>query len=115
MSPQFHFMAKTLREGKLGRVAAAHASYGNAGPSWSSFFYDQSGGSMPDLGVYNLMTLTGLFGPARSVVAMLSTITPTRDIRRKRQNQSRGRGQRHGSHGPWRRRHFAHAVWVQLP
>ena len=80
MSPQFHFMAKTLREGKLGRVAAAHASYGNAGPNWSSFFYDQGGGSMPDLGVYNLMTLTGLFGPARSIVAMLSIITPTRSI-----------------------------------
>jgi predicted dehydrogenase len=83
MSPQFHFMAKTLREGKLGRVAAAHASYGNAGPSWSSFFYDKNGGSMPDLGVYNLMTLTGLFGPAHSIVAMLSTVTPTREIRGK--------------------------------
>jgi predicted dehydrogenase len=83
MSPQFHFMAKTLREGKLGRVAAAHASYGNAGPGWSSFFYDKNGGSMPDLGVYNLMTLTGLFGPARSIVAMLSIITPTRNIRGK--------------------------------
>ena len=35
---------------------------------------------MPDLGVYNLMTLTGLFGPARSIVAMLSTVTPTRNI-----------------------------------
>ncbi|MDG2012867.1 MAG: Gfo/Idh/MocA family oxidoreductase, partial [Pirellulaceae bacterium] len=80
MSPQFHFMAKTLREGQLGRVAAAHASYGNAGPSWSSFFYDKNGGSMPDLGVYNLMTLTGLFGPARSIVAMLSTVTSTRNI-----------------------------------
>jgi predicted dehydrogenase len=67
----------------LGRVAAAHASYGNAGPSWSSFFYDKKGGSMPDLGVYNLMTLTGLFGPARSIVAMLSIVTPTRDIRGK--------------------------------
>jgi len=83
MSPQFRFMAKTLREGKLGRVAAAHASYGNAGPSWSRFFYDERGGSMPDLGVYNLMTLTGLFGPARSIVAMLSIVTPTRDIRGK--------------------------------
>jgi len=80
MSPQFHFMARTLREGKLGRVAAAHASYGNAGPGWSRFFYDKNGGSMPDLGVYNLMTLTGLFGPARSIVAMLSIITPTRNI-----------------------------------
>jgi len=83
MSPQFHFMAKTLSEGKLGRVAAVHASYGNAGPSWSSFFYDENGGSMPDLGVYNLMTLTGLLGPARSIVAMLSTVTPTRNIRGK--------------------------------
>ncbi len=83
MSSQFRFMAKTLREGKLGRVAAAHASYGNAGPSWSRFFYDKKGGSMPDLGVYNLMTLTGLFGPARSIVAMLSIVTPTRDIRGK--------------------------------
>ena len=38
---------------------------------------------MPDLGVYNLTTLTGLLGPARSVVALTSVITPTRTIRGK--------------------------------
>ncbi|MHC4176432.1 MAG: Gfo/Idh/MocA family protein, partial [Planctomycetota bacterium] len=69
MSPQFSFMAKTLVEGKLGRVAAGHASYGHLGPGWSSFFYEKGGGSMPDLGVYNYTTLTGLLGPARSVAA----------------------------------------------
>ncbi|TVS18236.1 MAG: gfo/Idh/MocA family oxidoreductase [Planctomycetaceae bacterium] len=79
-SPQFAFMAKTLGEGKLGRLAAAHASYGHLGPNWASFFYTEGGGSLPDLGVYSLTTLTGLLGPAQSVVAMTSVVTPTRQI-----------------------------------
>jgi predicted dehydrogenase len=80
-SPQFAFMAKTLASGALGRLAAAHADYGHDGPDWSAFFYEKGGGSMPDLGVYNLTTLTGLLGPARAVTAMTSIITPTRQIR----------------------------------
>ena len=52
-SPQFAFMAKQLADGKLGRVAAAHAHYGHEGPTWSAFFYEKLGGSMPDLAVYN--------------------------------------------------------------
>lgn len=79
-SPQFAFMAKTLAEKKLGRVVAAHATYGWSGPNWASFFYAEGGGSMPDLGVYNLTSLTGLFGPAKSVVAMTNIMTPTRKI-----------------------------------
>jgi predicted dehydrogenase len=79
-SPQFAFMAQTLASGALGRVAAAHADYGHEGPNWSSFFYEKGGGSMPDLMVYNLTSLTGLLGPARYVSAMLSIVTPERDI-----------------------------------
>lgn len=79
-SPQFAFMSKTIQEGKLGRVAAAHGQYGHTGPNWSSFFYEKDGGSMPDLGVYNMATLTGLLGPARSVVAMTSIVNPERTI-----------------------------------
>ncbi len=79
-SPQFAFMAKTLQSGALGRVAAAHADYGHTGPGWSSFFYEKLGGSLPDLGVYNLTSLTGLLGPAKSVVAMVNIVTPTRTI-----------------------------------
>jgi predicted dehydrogenase len=82
-SPQFAFMAKTLATGALGRVASAHADYGHTGPDWSSFFYETGGGSMSDLGVYNLTSLTGLMGPARSVVAMTSIVTPTREIKGK--------------------------------
>lgn len=79
-SPQFAFMAKTLAQGALGRVAAAHADYGHEGPDWSAFFYQKGGGSMPDLMVYNLTSLTGLLGPAKHVTAMLSIVTPERDI-----------------------------------
>jgi predicted dehydrogenase len=79
-SPQFAFMSKTIQEGKLGKVSAAHAHYGHTGPTWSAFFYEKGGGSLPDLGVYNLATLTGLLGPAKSVVAMTSIITPERTV-----------------------------------
>lgn len=79
-SPQFAFMSRCLREGKLGRVASAHGQYGHTGPGWSSFFYEKNGGSMPDLGVYNMATLTGLLGPAKSVMAMLSIVNPERMI-----------------------------------
>jgi predicted dehydrogenase len=79
-SPQFAFMAKTLNSGALGRVAAGHADYGHTGPTWSAFFYQKGGGSMPDLGVYNITSLTGLLGPARAVTAMVSIVTPTRKV-----------------------------------
>lgn len=79
-SPQFAFMSKALQEGKLGKVAAAHGQYGHTGPTWSAFFYEKGGGSMPDLGVYNMATLTGLLGPAKSVMAMLSIVNPERTV-----------------------------------
>ena len=79
-SPQFSFMAKCIQEGKLGRLASAHGQYGHTGPGWSSFFYEKGGGSMPDLGVYNIATLTGLLGPALSIMAMTSIVNPERMI-----------------------------------
>jgi predicted dehydrogenase len=79
-SPQFAYMSKALQEGKLGKVSCAHAHYGHTGPTWSAFFYEVGGGSLPDLGVYNIATLTGLLGPAKSVVAMTSIVTPERTV-----------------------------------
>ena len=79
-SPQFEYMSKAIQEGKLGKVASAHGQYGHTGPTWSAFFYEKGGGSMPDLGVYNMATLTGLLGPAKSVMAMLSIVTPERTV-----------------------------------
>ena len=79
-SPQFAFMSRTIREGTLGRVSCAHAQYGHLGPTWSAFFYEEGGGSLPDLGVYNLSTLTGLLGPAKAVMAMTGIVTPERTV-----------------------------------
>ena len=79
-SPQFAFMSKCLQEGKLGRIASAHGQYGHTGPTWSAFFYEKGGGSMPDLGVYNMATLTGLLGPAKTVMAMTSIVNPERTV-----------------------------------
>jgi predicted dehydrogenase len=79
-SPQFAFMAGTIQAGSLGQLSAAHAHYGHDGPDWAAFFYQRGGGSMPDLAVYNLTTLTGLLGPASHVAAMLSIVTATRRI-----------------------------------
>ena len=44
------------------------------------FFYEKVGGSMPDLGVNNIASLTGLLGPAISVLAMTSIVTPERTV-----------------------------------
>ena len=79
-SPQFAFMAKQVTAGKLGRIAAAHADYGHEGPDWSAFFYEKGGGSLPDLGVYNLTSLTGILGPVKHVTAMLSIVTAERTV-----------------------------------
>lgn len=79
-SPQFEYMSRVILEGKLGIISSAHAQYGHTGPGWSAFFYEKGGGSMPDLGVYNMTTLTGLLGPARSVIAMLSIVKPERTV-----------------------------------
>jgi len=79
-SPQFAFMSKTIQEGKLGKLSSAHAHYGHTGPTWSAFFYEKGGGSLPDLGVYNLASLTGLLGPAQSVIAMTSIVTSERTV-----------------------------------
>lgn len=79
-SPQFAYMSQEIQKGTLGNVSAATAHYGHLGPTWSAFFYEQGGGSMPDLGVYNIASLTGLLGPAKSVIAMTSIVTHDRIV-----------------------------------
>jgi len=79
-SPQFKFMAETMAGGKLGKITAAHGVYGHGGPGWSAWFYEKGGGSLYDLGVYNVTTLTGLLGPAQEVVGMTAVLNPTRKV-----------------------------------
>ena len=79
-SPQFKFMVDTIASGKIGRVTAGHGTYGHGGPGWSGWFYQKGGGSLYDLGVYNVTTFTGLLGPVKEVVGMTAILNPTRKV-----------------------------------
>lgn len=79
-SPQFKFMAETMASGRIGRVTAAHGTYGHGGPGWSGWFYQEGGGSLYDLGVYNVATFTGLLGPVKEVVGMTAILNATRKV-----------------------------------
>ena len=80
LSPTFRAMHACAREGRIGDLLSARARYGWAGPSWNEWFYQPGGGSLFDLGVYNVTTLCALFGPARRVTAMVGTAIPERDV-----------------------------------
>lgn len=79
-SPQFKFMAETMASGRIGKITAAHGTYGHNGPTWSGWFYEKGGGSLYDLGVYNVTTFTGLLGPVKEVVGMTAILNPTRKV-----------------------------------
>ena len=79
-SPQFAFMNQIIQDGKMGIIAGGHGQYGHTGPTWSAFFYEKGGGSMPDLGVYNMATLSALLGPVKNVMAMTSIVNPERVV-----------------------------------
>ena len=78
--PQFKFMAETMASGKIGKATAGHGTYGHGGPGWSGWFFQKGGGSLYDLGVYNVTTFTGLLGPVKEVVGMTAVLNPTRKV-----------------------------------
>lgn len=82
IAPAFQVIAQTLATGAIGHVYAAHGIAGSSGPSWpgSAWFYQKGGGSLLDLGVYNVTLLTGLLGPAQGVMALSGTAMPRRVI-----------------------------------
>jgi predicted dehydrogenase len=80
LSPTYQQMWRRLQRGEIGKVLSARGFYGWSGPSWGPWYYRPGGGSMFDLGVYNVTTLTGLIGPAKRVVAMSGIAIPERVV-----------------------------------
>jgi predicted dehydrogenase len=78
LSPTFRAMHAAVTEGRIGRLALARARYGHSGPTWGNWFYQAGGGALFDLGVYNLTTLCGFFGPVRRVCGLIGTVIPER-------------------------------------
>ncbi len=80
LSQTYQTMWKRLHRGDIGRVLTARALYGWAGPWWGQWFYQQGGGALFDLGVYNIASLTGLLGPVKRVTAMTGVVLPDRIV-----------------------------------
>ena len=80
LSKTYQDMWRRIHGGDIGRVYSARGFYGWSGPWWGPFFYQPGGGSMFDLGVYNVTTLTGLLGPAKRVMAMSGVAIPERVV-----------------------------------
>ncbi len=80
LSPTYQTIWRRVHGGDIGKVLSARALYGWAGPSWGQWFYRPGGGSMFDLGVYNVVSLTGLLGPAKRVTGLVGTAIPERVV-----------------------------------
>jgi predicted dehydrogenase len=80
LSPTFRAVHGAVREGAVGRLLTARARYGWAGPWWGEWYYRPGGGSLFDLGVYNVTSLCALLGPARRVTAMVGVAIPERTV-----------------------------------
>jgi len=80
LSDTFQAIWKRVHRGDIGKVLSARALYGWAGPSWGQWFYRPGGGSLFDLGVYNVTSLTALLGPAKRVMAMTGVAIPERVV-----------------------------------
>lgn len=80
LSPTYQAMHRRLAAGEIGPVTLARARYGHSGPTWGPWFYQEGGGPLFDLGVYNITSLTGFLGPVRRVMAMTGTAQPERMV-----------------------------------
>jgi len=78
LSKTYQTIWQRVQRGDIGRVTSARALYGWAGPWWGRWFYQPGGGSLFDLGVYNVTSLTGLLGPAKRVTALSGVAVPER-------------------------------------
>jgi predicted dehydrogenase len=80
LSPTYREIHRRVQAGVIGNLVLARARYGWAGPWWGRWFYEQGGGALFDLGVYNLTALCGFFGPVRRVTALTGVAIPERVV-----------------------------------
>jgi predicted dehydrogenase len=77
-NPTIRELWTAVEDGAIGRVHSARALYGTAGSTWASWFHDAGIGPLPDIGIYNLRSLTALLGPVVEAYAAEATAIPER-------------------------------------
>jgi predicted dehydrogenase len=80
LSPTYRAMHARVAAGEIGGLLTARGRYGWAGPDWGRWYYEPGGGALFDLGIYNVTSLCGFFGPARRVTAMTGVAIPERVV-----------------------------------
>jgi predicted dehydrogenase len=80
LSPTYREVHRRAHGGVIGRIVLARARYGWSGPWWAKWFYEPGGGALFDLGVYNITSLCGIFGPVKRVTALVGTAVPERIV-----------------------------------
>lgn len=80
LSPTYREMHRRLKAGEIGDTKLARALYGWSGPWWGEWFYQPGGGSLFDLGVYNVTSLCGFLGSVRRVTAFVGTAIKERMV-----------------------------------
>ena len=63
LSPTYQEMHRRVQADEVGPLYLGRARYGWSGPWWGKWFYQQGGGSLFDLGVYNLTACAGSSDP----------------------------------------------------
>jgi predicted dehydrogenase len=81
LSKTYRTMLQRIKQGDIGKVLSARAMYGQTGLHWTPWFYLQGAGSLFDLGVYNVTSLTGFIGPAKRVIGMMGVAIPEYIVR----------------------------------
>ena len=80
LAPTYREMWHRTQAGLIGDLHLGRARYGWSGPWWGPWFYREGGGSMFDLGCYNITSLCGLMGSVKRVSAMVGTRIPQRMV-----------------------------------
>ena len=81
LSPTYRAMhARVARRRDRRAADRARPATAGPGPDWSRWYYEPGGGALFDLGVYNVTSLCGFFGPARRVTAMTGVAIPERVV-----------------------------------
>ena len=88
LRPDIRYAKKLIDNGALGHIALVRCSMAHGGPEYFQFrdadptwFFQPGAGAMYDMGVHALHCVTGLLGPAKSVVSMSCVSQPRRTVR----------------------------------
>lgn len=88
LRPELQEMRRLIQEGALGKVSLVRCRSSHGGPEYFQYrdadptwFFQEGGGPLLDMGVHGLHQVTGLLGPAKSVTCLSGVSEAVRVVR----------------------------------